>query len=97
MVHDSIAQLVELSARIGKNLDLVQAGGEIRQLKTTALSGLKPPAGSGRFRSGAVPSPDGVPPGTASPARTESAKENRFRVELADGRVGNFSAALSHR
>ena len=33
MVHEKLARLVDLSARIGKNLDLVQAGGGNTSLK----------------------------------------------------------------
>jgi hypothetical protein len=41
MVYDSLAQLVELSARLGKNLDLVQAGGGNTSIKDTGTLWVK--------------------------------------------------------
>lgn len=75
MVSDSIAQLVELSARIGKNLDLVQAGGGNTSIKESGTLWVK---ASGKWLSQAAEDDMFLPVPLADVERQLAAEDEKF-------------------
>jgi rhamnose utilization protein RhaD (predicted bifunctional aldolase and dehydrogenase) len=75
MVYDSMAQLVELSARLGKNLDLVQAGGGNTSIKDTGTLWVK---ASGKWLSHAAEDDMFLPVPMADIERQLAAQDERF-------------------
>jgi rhamnose utilization protein RhaD (predicted bifunctional aldolase and dehydrogenase) len=75
MIHEKLAQLVELSARIGKNLDLVQAGGGNTSLKDDGTLWVK---ASGKWLSHAAKDDMFLPVPVADVERQLAAEDERF-------------------
>jgi rhamnose utilization protein RhaD (predicted bifunctional aldolase and dehydrogenase) len=75
MVHEKLAHLVDLSARIGKNLDLVQAGGGNTSLKDDGTLWVK---ASGKWLSHAAEDDIFLPVPVADIERQLAAEDERF-------------------
>jgi rhamnose utilization protein RhaD (predicted bifunctional aldolase and dehydrogenase) len=75
MVHEKLAHLVDLSARIGKNLDLVQAGGGNTSLKDDGTLWVK---ASGKWLSHAAEDDMFLPVPVADIERQLAAEDERF-------------------